>query len=81
MYNSDEVITVSEAAKLFNRSEKQIRRIVIESVEGKRSAKGDYIVAPDPLFATLVLIFSNLVYFSKKPSLKAHLGPFLCFLI
>lgn len=44
-------ITVDEAAVMFSRSQKQIRRIVDESVHGKLAPDGSYLVAPDPLFA------------------------------
>ncbi len=47
-------ITVEEAAKLFNRSQKQIRRIIDLSVGGKKAADGSWEVRPDPLFARRV---------------------------
>lgn len=47
-------ITVEEAANYFSRSQKQIRRIVDESVHGKRDLGGNYLVFPDPLFARRV---------------------------
>lgn len=44
-------ITIDEAVVLFDRSHKQIRRVIEQSVGGKKGPDGSYEVRPDPLFA------------------------------
>lgn len=44
-------ITIEKASELFNRSDKQLRRIKDEGVSGKKNKDGTWAVYPDPLFA------------------------------